>query len=224
MKCGAGFLTVEFIWMLIQSSDAGPTMQTSATGASCSRLMAVTRSLVAGSLKGFDKANGEHLGTWHPGFPQLEVPLDAPLDGSRVLCSLLFMAQGLQEVLDDQRNDLNPKDTSLHEELAKAVSSVTRLAACMALDLGAQCSQKPLPPTMPGNAFAKKQWSHTLLSTARVYLDWLERKCVVEMLKIKGKKRMGKIITLLILFFPLILSETFEATLQEDSEASGYLL
>ncbi|KAM8886725.1 uncharacterized protein AB9W97_013673 [Spinachia spinachia] len=157
--------------VLIQSSDAG------AVGAPCKlkTLAAVTVKLVEGSLKCFDKANGEHVGTWIPGFPQLKAAPTPPLNGSRVHCSLLFMATGLQDVLDDQRNDLNPNDASLHEELARAVSSVNLLAACVELVLGGQCSQKLPPPTMPEYAYEKKQWSHTLLDTSRVYLHWLGR-------------------------------------------------
>ncbi|KAM6943717.1 uncharacterized protein PEZ65_001680 [Lycodopsis pacificus] len=214
MKYRAGFLTVACAWMVIviQSLDAGPAAQKHAAGVSCNlkELTALTRSLVDESLKSFDKANGEHLGTWSPGFPELEVHQNSPLDGPKVQCSLLFMAQGLKEVLEDQRDNLNPKDVSLHEDLKNTISKVNMLAVCAKHILSGECSPKPPPPKMPTHAFAKKQWSHTLLKTARVYLNWLELKSGVQTSKTKGKNKIKR--------------KASEATLQKYLEGSGYLL
>ncbi|KAK9522206.1 hypothetical protein VZT92_018685 [Zoarces viviparus] len=214
MKYRAGFLTVACAWMVvvIQSLDAGPAPQKHAAGVLCNlkALTALTRYLVDESLKGFDNANGEHLGTWSPGFPELEVHQHSTLDGPKVQCSLLFMAQGLKKVLEDQRDNLNPNDVSLHEELKYAFSKVNMLAVCAKHILSGECSPKPPPPKMPKHVFGKKQWSHTLLKTAWVYLDWLERKLGVQTSKIKGKNKIKR--------------KSSEATLQKYLEGSGYLL
>ncbi|XP_037633963.1 uncharacterized protein LOC119493042 [Sebastes umbrosus] len=217
MKYGAGFqvLTVMCTWMLIlmmQSSDAGHIPKKRAAGVSCKpkELTALTKREVEESLKGFNKANGEHLGTWSPGFPELQVHDDSTLNGSKVQCSLLFMGKGLQKILEDQQNNLNPTDVSLHEKLRNAISSVNNLVVCAKHIQGGECSPEPSPPIMPTSAFEKKQWSHTLLKTARDYLDWLERKFVVRISKVKGKNKTK--------------GETPEATLQKYLEGSGYLL
>ncbi|XP_068577187.1 uncharacterized protein [Cebidichthys violaceus] len=207
MKYRAGFVTVACAWMviLIQRLDAGPAPKKHAAGVPCNLkdLTALARSLVEESLNGFDKANGEHLGTWSPGFPELEVHWNSPLDGPKVQCSLLFMAQGLKEVLKDQRDNLNPKDVSLHEKLTDTISKVNMLAVCAKHILSGECSPKPPPPQMPKNTFERKQWSHTLLKTARVYLAWLERST-----KEKNKRK----------------RKASETTPQKYLEGSGYLL
>ncbi|KAL7391750.1 hypothetical protein ABVT39_014065 [Epinephelus coioides] len=215
MKYRAGFLTALCTWMviLLQSSDsAGHALKKHAAGDSCKpkELTALTKSLVEESLKDFDKANGEHLGTWSPGFPQLKVHQNSSADGSKVQCSLLFMAQGLGKVLDDQKNNLNPTDVSLHEKLKNAISTVNMLTVCVKDVLGGACSEKPAPPTMPRHTFDRKQWSHTLLKTARDYLAWLESKFVVHIPKVKEKSK--------------IKHKGPEATHKKHLVGSGYLL
>ncbi|KAF1389518.1 hypothetical protein PFLUV_G00074240 [Perca fluviatilis] len=205
MKYRAGSVTVLCAWMVItmQSLDAGHAAKKHAAAVSCrpKELTALTKSVVQESLTGFEKANGGHLGTWPPGFPELR---EHHVQGSKVQCSLLFMSQGLEKVLNDQRNNLNPKDVSLHEKLKEAISSVHRLAECAKNILIGECSPKPPPPNMPRHAFERKQWSHTLLKTARDYLNWLESKFPVQKNKIKRKAT--------------------EATHQKYLEGSGYLL
>lgn len=136
-----------------------------------------------------DEANGRHLGTWSPGFPELQVHQNSPLNGSKVQCSLLFMAQGLEKVLEDQRSNLNPQDVSLHKKLRDTISTVNMLAVCVKEIHSGECSPKPPPPKMPKHAFERKQWSHTLLKTARDYLNWLEHKLGLQISKVKRKKR-----------------------------------
>lgn len=136
-----------------------------------------------------DKANGKHLGTWSPGFPELQVQQSSPLQGSKVQCCLLFMAQGLEIVLEDQKTNLNPEDASLHGKLRDAICTVKMLAVCVREILRGECLQKPSPPKMPKHVFERKQWSHTLLKTARDYLGWLERKIGLQITKVKGKNK-----------------------------------
>ncbi len=154
-----------------------------------------------------DEANGRHLGTWSPGFPELQVHQNSSLNGSNVQCSLLFMAQGLQKVLEDQRRNLNPQDVSLHKKLWNTISSVKMLTVCLNEILGGECSSMPTSPKMPKHAFERKQWSHTLLKTASNYLNWLEHKLGVQISKVKGKKH-----------------TVTEATHQRYFEGSGHLL
>lgn len=155
-----------------------------------------------------DTANGNHLGTWSPGFPELQVQENSPLHGSKCQCSLLFMAQGLEKVLEDQKSNLNPGDVSLHKKLRDTISRVNMLAACVKQVLGGECSQKPSPPKMPKHAFDRKQWSHTLLKTAKNYLAWMEQKIKVRVSKVKGKNKI----------------KHTEEPFQGKLEGSGYLL
>ncbi|XP_054467701.1 uncharacterized protein LOC129101799 [Anoplopoma fimbria] len=207
MKYRAGFLTVVCAWMviLIQRLDAGHAPKKHAAGVSCrlKELTELTRSLVIESLTGFDEANGDHLGAWPPGFPELQVQANSTLNGSKVQCSFLFMAQGLKEVLDDQKNNLNPKDVSLHDKLTRTISKVNSLTACAKNILGGECSPKPPPAKMPTHAFDRKQWSHTLLKTASGYLDWFG----VQISKVKKT-----------------IKRKTEGNLQKYLEGSGYLL
>ncbi|XP_034728713.1 uncharacterized protein LOC117945365 [Etheostoma cragini] len=190
MKYRAGFLMVLWAWMavLMQSLDAGHGAKKHAAAVSCrpKERTALTKSVVEAALAGFEKANGEHLGTWPPGFPELQVH---HVHGSKVQCSLLFMSQGLEKVLEDQKNNMNPKDGSLHKTLRNAISGVHMLAACAKYILGGECSPKPPPPNMPKDAFERKQWSHTLLKTAKDYLRWLESKFEVQISKENGKNK-----------------------------------
>lgn len=153
-----------------------------------------------------DKANGKHLGTWSPGFPELQVQENSPLHGTKVQCCLLFIAQGLENILEDQKTNLNPEDDSLHRKLGDAVLRVNMLAVCVKENLGGECSPKPSPPKMPKHAFERKQWSHTLLKTARDYLGWLERKIGLQITRVKGKNKI----------------KHTEATCERCLEGSGY--
>lgn len=134
-----------------------------------------------------DMANGKHLGTWSTGFPDLQVHHDDPLLASRVQCSLVFMAGGLQEILEDQKTNLNPEDSALHLELKDAVLSVNTLSHCLKEVLGGECQPKPSAPKMPQSVFARKQWSHTLLEDAKTYLGWLQHKLKSQNIKYKDK-------------------------------------
>lgn len=115
------------------------------------------------------------------------------------------MAYGLEKVLEDQRSNLNPEDVSLHKKLADTISRVNMLRACVKEVLGGECSPKPPPPKLPTHTFERKQWSHTLLKTAKNYLDWMEHKVGVHILKIKGKNEIN-------------------TTLQKYMRGSGHLL
>ncbi|XP_041792330.1 uncharacterized protein LOC121606202 [Chelmon rostratus] len=194
MKYRAGFLKVACAWMLIlmQSLDAGHAPRKHAAAVPCrpKELTALTKSLAEASLTGFDEANGKHLGTWSPGFPELQVRQNSSFNASKVQCSLLFMAQGLEKILVDQVRNLNPDDVSLHKNLRETISRVNMLAACVREIHGGECSPKPSPPTMPKHVFERKQWSHTLLKTSRDYLGWLELKLGVQIAKVKGKDEM----------------------------------
>lgn len=180
MKHSTGFLKVVFTWMVIlmQSLDAGHPLKKHAMTFSCKprELTNLTKRLVEASLASFDEANGRHLGTWSPGFPELQVNQNTSLNGSIVQCSLFFTTQGLEKILEDQRKNLNPQDVSLHKELRETISTVNSLRVCVKEIHGGECSPKPSPPKMPTHAFERKQWSHTLLKTARDYLSWLGRK------------------------------------------------
>lgn len=140
-----------------------------------------------------DEANGKHLGTWSPGFPELNQ--NSPISGSKVQCSLISMAQGLGEILEDQSSNLNPQDVSLHKKLKDTILKIKMLALCLGSILGGKCSSQPSPPTMPVYVFERKQWSHTLLKTARDYLDWLENSYGVSILKVKGKNNIKRKVT-----------------------------
>lgn len=134
-----------------------------------------------------DEANGEHLGTWSPGFPELQVQQNSTLHGSRVQCCLLFMAQSLEKIREDQERNLNTRNTYLCSNLRDAVKRVTMLALCLKEVLRGECLPKPLPPKMPEHVFERKQWSHTLLEAARKYLRWLEHKIGRQTIRVKGK-------------------------------------
>uniref|UniRef100_A0AAV2MRB8 Uncharacterized protein n=1 Tax=Knipowitschia caucasica TaxID=637954 RepID=A0AAV2MRB8_KNICA len=57
-----------------------------------------------------------------------------------------------------------------------SISRVEMLAACLLSVLGEKCFPPPAPPEMPPNTFERKQWSHTLLTAATHYLQWLQRR------------------------------------------------
>lgn len=139
-----------------------------------------------------DLANGKHLGTWQPGFPELQVQKDSPVNGSKVQCCLLFMAHGLEKVLDDQKRNLNPGDETLHENLRQAIFMNNMLLNCMKELIGGECSPAPSPPKMPKHVFERKQWSHTLLKTGRDYLGWLELKVGLRFIRVRGKSKLNE--------------------------------
>ncbi|KAK7933841.1 hypothetical protein WMY93_004737 [Mugilogobius chulae] len=130
------------------------------TGLSCKpkHLASLTKRQVEISLAQFDEANGKHLGTWLPGFPDLTVKQNAPVVGAKVQCSLLFLTQGLERILEDQ-NNLNPEDVSLRRALKESFSRVGMLAVCLQGVLGGKCSAPPAPltchlPLLRGNSGA----------------------------------------------------------------------
>lgn len=134
-----------------------------------------------------DKANGQHLGIWPPGFPELQVQQKSHHNGSKIQCCLLFMEEALKKILDDQQNNMNPEDTSLHENLNITIHSVSMLAGCVKEILGGQCLPGPSPPKMPKHVFERKQWSHTLLKAAKHYLIWLEHNIGHQITGLEGK-------------------------------------
>ncbi|KAM4745698.1 uncharacterized protein FYW61_014764 [Anableps anableps] len=167
--------------MLVDGLAARNAKKPHTVGGKCNLkdLVALSRYQMEESLEIFDKANGGHLGTWSPGFPELEVHINATFNGPEVQCSLTFVAQGVEKILEDQMNNQNPRDVLLHKKLNKTVSRVNMLKACVENFFKGKCPKKPLPPTMPQYVFARKQWSHTLLMSAKNYLDWLEHKIIV---------------------------------------------
>ncbi|XP_007547545.1 PREDICTED: uncharacterized protein LOC106917032 [Poecilia mexicana] len=178
MKDGAGLLGVACACMvlLVEGLVARNAATKRTAGESCKLkdMANLTRHQMRGTLLNFDKANGEHLGTWSPGFPELEVHLNSPLNASKVLCSLTFMAEGLEKILEDQKDDLNPTNISLHNMLRETIEQVKMLKGCVALSFKAECPKKILPPQKPEYGFERKQWSHTLLMSAEKYLGWLQ--------------------------------------------------
>ncbi|XP_014884311.1 uncharacterized protein LOC106945261 [Poecilia latipinna] len=178
MKDGAGLLGVACACMvlLVEGLVARNAATKRTAGESCKLkdMANLTRHQMRGTLLNFDKANGEHLGTWSPGFPELEVHLNSPLNASKVLCSLTFMAEGLEKILEDQKDDLNPTNISLHNMLRETIEQVKMLKGCVRLSFKAECPKKILPPKKPEYGFERKQWSHTLLMSAEKYLGWLQ--------------------------------------------------
>ncbi|XP_029960122.1 uncharacterized protein LOC115397800 [Salarias fasciatus] len=194
MNYRTGFVCV-WIFTLMANGDARRSQRKHAARVSCRprELIALTKTQMEASLAAFDNTNGKHLGTWSPGFPELKVHRDSPVNESKVLCSLSFMAQGLEEVLEDQKNDLNPTAESLHKKLRDTISTVNMLAACLRSVLHGECSPEPSPPTLPEQAFQRKQWGHTLLKTAREYLNWLQHNFVhrVTQIRVRNGRHRG---------------------------------
>ncbi|XP_029685778.1 uncharacterized protein [Takifugu rubripes] len=176
----AGFLQVMFVCagVLMQCSDAGTALSKHAAAGSCKLkdLSTLTKSLLRLSLNSYDRANGESLGTWTPGFSELEVQTNSTVNGTNVQCSLLFVVQGLKEILKDQKEDLNPHNYILHKELKDSIFRTNLLKECAKQILRGDCSPAPPPPKIPITYFDRKQWSHTLLETAGIYISWLEHK------------------------------------------------
>ncbi|XP_058492736.1 uncharacterized protein LOC131464324 [Solea solea] len=195
MNNGAGSLKVVCVWVavLLQSLDAQnhvpKTPKTHAAGLACQlrELTILVKGQLEESLEKFDEANGKHLGMWLPGFPELQVDLDSPLLPSNVQCSLLFMDQGLKEVLEDQRSNLNPMHDSLLKTLQDTIFYIHMLNKCVKYRLGGDCSSKPLPPKIPTYMFERKQWSHTLMKTSKGYMNWLEHCLSAYILKVTVK-------------------------------------
>lgn len=84
------------------------------------------------------------------------------------------MVQGLEEILKDQKEDLNPHDGLLHRDLLESIFRTNSLKECAKEILGGDCSPALPPPKMPITYFERKQWSHTFLETAAIYISWLE--------------------------------------------------
>ncbi|XP_032435042.1 uncharacterized protein LOC116730131 [Xiphophorus hellerii] len=191
MKDRAGLLGVACACMvlLVEGLVARNATTKCIAGGSCKlrEMVNLTRRQMRDSLSDFDKVNGEHLGTWSPGFPELEVHLNSTLDASKVLCSLTYMAEGLEKILEDQ-NDLNPTNILLHNMLRETITWVKMLKDCMKHSFQAKCPKKILPPKMPEYTFERKQWSHTLLMSAEKYLGWLQRKITTRKARQISKK------------------------------------
>ncbi|KAK5870786.1 hypothetical protein PBY51_003704 [Eleginops maclovinus] len=148
MKYRAGFWSV-FVWLVILMQGLGarhaPKKQAAAFPCRAKELTALTKSLVVASLKEFEKDNGENLGNWAPGFPEIQVEHHSRPEGSKVQCSLLFMVQGLKKVLEDQWDNLNPNGDELHNKLRNTIAMVNMLQVCAKHILGGECSPKPVP-------------------------------------------------------------------------------
>ncbi|KAM7391190.1 hypothetical protein PAMP_021897 [Pampus punctatissimus] len=174
--------------ILIQNLHAGHAPKKYAVTVSSCRpkeLTALIKREVEDSLKSFNEANGNHLGIWSPGFPMLQVHQNFSHHWVKVQCSLIFMAKGLEKLLEDQMNNLNPTDYVLHRSLRHSISSINMLTACVKNIHGGECSPKPSPPELPIYAFERKKWGHTLLVAARNYLGALEHHFSVQISKIK---------------------------------------
>lgn len=143
-------------------------------------LTELTKSEVKKTLESFDKANGGNLGIWSPGFPLLPANQSGPLHGPEVQCSLHFMAKGLKEIKEDQKTDLNPTDVYLDKLFEKTIFRVKSLALCVKFVLKGECSNEPSPPIIPKHAFEKKQWSRTLLISARDYLTSMKHRLPIQ--------------------------------------------
>lgn len=139
-----------------------------------------------------DKANRENLEAWTPGFPELQVQTNTTLSSPKVQCCLLFTSQGLEEILKDQKGSLIPHDSTLHTVLQDSISRLNMLRACVKDILGGNCSAALPSPKAPINCFERKQWSHTLLETARDYLGWLEQNFRSLLLKLAENKTEAK--------------------------------
>lgn len=101
------------------------------------------------------------------------------------------MYEGLKDILEDQKNNLNPQNVSLHKKLEETIARIKMLANCINNIFKSTCPSKPSPPKMPKQVFERKQWSHTLLKAAGDYLVWLEKMFVSY---VKGtKKGKGKV-------------------------------
>ncbi|XP_035496449.1 uncharacterized protein LOC118314244 isoform X2 [Scophthalmus maximus] len=203
MNYAAGFLKV-CAWTVMVSATSQARRAPKQPSCSLKGLTNLTRSEVAESLALFEEANGNDSGTWSPGFPELRVRPDP----SKIQCSLLFMVKGLEEVLEDQRSNLNPGAVALHGALERAIFNARMLANCVNHTLGWQCDFPPPAPAMPtGHLFQRIQWSCTLLQAARGYLKWLQHQFSLHCSKATGKGE-GKV---------------HVATHPRYLEASGYL-
>ncbi|XP_060894380.1 uncharacterized protein LOC132974367 [Labrus mixtus] len=224
-----GFLKVVFAWLLVlmHGLDAGHAQKELAARVSCmpKAMTALIKGVMEESLKCFDEANGKHLGTWSPGFPELQVNINSSLHGSKVQCSLIFIAQGMEKILEDQKSNLNPEDSRLHKKLRETISRVNMLAVCMKQTLGGECIPAPPLPVMPKHVYERKQWSHTLLKTAKDYLNWLEDKIEVHMSTVKEKKKIKHIDTRAIIKGKYKMRhKVADGTRQDYLEGRGYLL
>ncbi|XP_020492253.2 uncharacterized protein [Labrus bergylta] len=224
-----GFLKVVFAWLLVlmHGLDAGHAQKELPAGVPCmpKAMTALTKAVMEESLKRFDEANGKHLGTWSPGFPELQVNINSFLHGPKVQCSLIFIAQGMEKVLEDQKSNLNPEDSPLHKKLRETISRVNMLAVCMNQTLGGECFPVPPLPVMPKHVYARKQWSHTLLKTAKDYLDWLEDKIEVHISTVNEKKKIKHLHTRATIKGKYKMRrKVAEGTRQDYLEGSGYLL
>lgn len=84
------------------------------------------------------------------------------------------MVQGLEEILRDQKEDLNPHDGILHRDLEESIFRTNLLKECVKEILGGDCSPALPPPKTPITYFERKKWGHTLLKNAGIYISWLE--------------------------------------------------
>ncbi|XP_053726813.1 uncharacterized protein LOC128762527 isoform X1 [Synchiropus splendidus] len=123
------------------------------------------------SLQSFDKANGNNLGTWNTGFPELKSECSSPSDPEKVVCGLHFIHLGLKKILKDQETRQSPTDVTLHKQLNDTLLRVDHLAQCVKYRFNCgKCGQPAHALEMPVNTFERKQWSHTFLKEARHYV------------------------------------------------------
>ncbi|XP_076007101.1 uncharacterized protein LOC143001389 [Genypterus blacodes] len=198
MKYRADFLCI-WIVILLHSLDAAYEPKQHALASLCrpKQLAALTKARLKENAIIFDDA----IGVWSPGFPALRVPHSYPLSWSKVQCRLDFMAQGLEEILEDQRSNMNPSHTSLHRQLKETIAMVYLLELCVQGTHGGECSSKLSPPKIPKQTFERKQWSHTMLKASEDYLAWLEDEVkIVQMSKVKeinhAKPKVRKVLNL----------------------------
>ncbi|KAF6735398.1 hypothetical protein FQA47_021356 [Oryzias melastigma] len=183
MNSVAGFLRLVYaLVVLAQGSAARLKKQVLGPGCKPKNLILITKIELESCLSSFEDVNGKHLGTWSPGFPELDVHQNAPLDGAKVQCGLSVVAQGLEKVLEQQKH-LYQNETVLKKWLKETTLRVQLLGQCLQNVLGGECFPKPSLPEMPRHLFERKQWGHTLLKAAERYVGWLYDRFTIEVLK-----------------------------------------
>ncbi|KAJ7993683.1 hypothetical protein DPEC_G00257220 [Dallia pectoralis] len=174
----AGHLKALYILLAAVNLKAFPLKEQPATGRGrgcrAERLTVLTKKLINDSITCYEKANGPNI-QYHPvWFPDLDVHRNLSRE-ERVQCGLDFITTALNQVLNDQKNYMNPEKTEIHENLAHSINMVQRLSVCLNITMGVGCTQKTSHPNMPPKdaPFRRKQWSTSLLNKSQRFLVWV---------------------------------------------------
>ncbi|RVE67867.1 hypothetical protein OJAV_G00085990 [Oryzias javanicus] len=186
MNSIAGFLRLACV-LVVLAQGSGQKKELFGPGCKPKELILITKIELESCLTSFEDVNGKHLGTWSPGFPELDVHQNAPLDGAKVQCGLSVVAQGLEKVSEQQKL-LYQNENELKKRLKDTTWRVQLLGLCLQNVLGGECFPKPSLPEMPKYLFERKQWGHALLKAAEHYVGWLYNR--FEVLKIWQSRRM----------------------------------